>query len=164
MDKWTCEMCGVDMRPDMADLRAHLKEKHPGYRLKAIAGPYEHRRIGWTNEPLTDLELENYERFAFGNQSRSGQDGDEYSDLSEDVFDLIDEVRRLRAAEKVEHEAFVQAGRRAVIAEASLAGARRAERERCVDHLLRAGSPGDSVMSDTWARAVAAELLALPYD
>jgi hypothetical protein len=154
MDKWTCEMCGVDMRPDMADLRAHLKEKHPGYRLKAIAGPYEHRRIGWTNEPLTDLELENYERFAFGNQSRSGQDGDEYSDLSEDVFDLIDEVRRLRAElqrEKARPDAIVTAF--------DPIGARKAERARIVAWVR-------DWTGDTWAdgEAVASGIEALPYD
>ena len=47
---------------------------------------------------MTDSELKAIEARANENQERTGREGDEFMDLSDDVFDLLNEVRRLRAA------------------------------------------------------------------
>jgi hypothetical protein len=71
------------------------------------------------------------------------------------VPELVAEVRRLR--DNLEASAPVNHVRAEALREA-----RRTERALCVRFLRAAAGVGDSVMSDTWANAVADEMLALP--
>jgi hypothetical protein len=81
------------------------------------------------------------------------------------ITELVAEVRRLRAELDTKYWGSERHGRDVRAAEALVRqDAKRSERERCSKFLEQSGASGggDLVMSDEWARDVAAEMRALP--
>jgi hypothetical protein len=167
MDKhvFHCQACGEELQPTSEALQSHLREKHPGGTIARTEG-----RLGWL-PPLPPGGLENaiseLESAALANTP-----DEHHGDILATADIIRAEVRRLRAElasaklatstgtvnlwldpHMPEGVAAMVSGDQVTyirnMQSEDMRAARKAERQRCVDHLLRAGSPGDSVMSDT---------------